>query len=836
MGRRGSVICVLATVLATCIAGCDEWFGNGNGSGHELGGVGDACEAEEDCRDTLTCDEASASCQPEHDTPVDGYCELTADCEDGLYCSFARSCEQAGASDDGGACGTTADCEPGLICVLEGLGGLCRPAGAGDLGDPCTTASDCLAGLVCAVDLGGEGSCDSPSRSSDPEPPPMPPFWAGEECSDDAEAEPVAYFRVPRGDMADGDFYRLPYPNDIRRTAAGLDLSAHPHPETAVSADIIDLYLRSSEEDLDGFARNPVVFFRFSVPQDYDTIHEAITLVNVTAGSEEYGETLGYGWYATHHSGSKYICENWIGIMNTSGFPLRSGETYAVLLDTTVVPDDGGEYRRAADFEAMLADSAPSDPDLSAAYEAYAPLRQYLGDNAIDPATVLNAAVFTTQRSETVASRLREVVRSREPAVVSDLTLCDDGVTSPCDDGTEDRACGPANAAFHEVHGRLRLPIFQQGTAPYETPEDGGGIEVDDDGRPVVAQHEEVCFAMTIPRDVPVPEGGFPVLLYGHGTGGSFRNHILFGLAEDMATSEVDDAPLPVATVAIDLPEHGARRGGSDRGSDVLFFNFLNPRAARDNVMQGAADLLSLVYWAGSYEVGAGDSPTGEAFAFDPARIALLGHSQGATHAALMVPFEPDLVAVVLSGEGGHLIQSLLNKTEPYDIAGLLPFALLDPDENGALAGGPAHPALAMFQAYFERVDPVNFGGLLRPGSQGEATPLRHVFMTYGIGDSYAPEETQRAYARSAAFTLVEPILSRNRDGELDPFGLRTAPAPLSGNVTEGEAAFTYGLRQYEPDGDYDGHFVSSRHEQGRADVLRFLRQALAGQTPQIGG
>ena len=340
---------------------------------------------------------------------------------------------------------------------------------------------------------------------------------------------------------------------------------------------------------------------------------------------------------------------------------------------------------------------------------------------------------------------------------------------------------------------------------------------------------------MTIPADVDMPENGFPIVIYGHGTGGSFRNAVIFGLAEDMATTEWEGEPLPVATVAIDFPQHGARRGDSDRGSDVLFFNFMNPRAARDNVMQGAADLLSVVHWAESFELDSGESPTDAAIAFDETRIALLGHSQGATHAGLMIPFEPSLVAVVLSGEGGHLIQSLLNKTEPYDIAGLLPFALLDPDENMELSGGPSHPALALFQAYFERVDPVNFGGLLLPGSQGEDTPLRHVFMTYGLGDSYAPEATQRAYAISSLFTLVGPVLTRNDDGEIHTFGLRTADAPLVGNLADGELTYTHGIRQYDPDGDYDGHYVSSRHAQGRADVVRFLQQALAGQVPAIG-
>ncbi|NIS36285.1 MAG: hypothetical protein GWO04_42965, partial [Actinobacteria bacterium] len=66
---------------------------------------------------------------------------------------------------------------------------------------------------------------------------------------------------------------------------------------------------------------------------------------------------------------------------------------------------------------------------------------------------------------------------SRPEPTITDLTLCDGTATSPCDDGTMQRSCGSVDPDFHEIHGRIELPIFQQGTPPYETPEDGGGID-----------------------------------------------------------------------------------------------------------------------------------------------------------------------------------------------------------------------------------------------------------------------------------------------------------------------------------------------------------------------
>ncbi len=812
-----------ASLAALLAAGCGISGGGGDAPGSQ--GVGDPCTSSDQCRGNLEC-VSSGTCQPTGDGAEGDYCQLTAECGEGLYCGPGRTCVPAGEGGDGGDCATTADCGAGLVCVVEGFGGRCRDAGEGDIGDLCALQTDCLAGLTCEVSSRGEWVCTDPRAGPGTGLPPAVPYWAGEDCPDEAAA-PTAYFHVPRGDGSDRDFYGLPYPNDIRRGPAGIDLSGHASPETALPVDMIGRYLRASEQDLEGFGTNPVVFFRFSTRYSGSSLDGAIRMINVTPGSPEYGRTHGIAWMNTYGRVSAYICPNWLAVRRMHGEPLRPGETYAVFVDDRVEVEGGGSFARSPDLDALLAGEAPADPALTSAYEAYEPFRAWLAEAGEDPGSVLNAAVFTTQDPERVTGRLREAVRAGPRPALADLALCGEGVVSPCDDGTEARACGPEDPAFHEVHGRISLPVFQQGSPPYEEPEDGGGIEVDAEGVPVAARTEEVCFAMTIPRSAEMPAEGWPLLLYAHGTGGSFRNAVLFGIAAEAADGLVGEVPVAAATLAVDMPQHGERRGGSSRGSDVLFFNFANPRAARDNVAQGAADLHALVYFAEAFDLAAAGSPTSEAIAFDPSRVALLAHSQGATHASLAIPFEEGLVAVVLSGNGGDLTQSLLHKSEPIDIAGILPFALLDANEQGALTARDFHPALAIFQAYFERSDPVNFGRRLAREPL-EEVPGRHVFMTYGLRDSYSPEPTMEAYARAARFTIVGGYLS-------EEWGMETADPPLAGNASVGGEPFTVGLRQYEPgDGD-DGHFVSTLTDQGRADVLRFLLGALSGAVPAIG-
>lgn len=824
--RRSIWALALVVLAGTGCEACEEFFDGGDGDdagSFRDGGVGDPCTRPADCRTGLVCSD-DGLCAPSG-TGIEGsICQLTGDCAEGLYCGPSRTCEPAGDGAEGADCASAADCGRGLICELEGLGGRCRQAGTADLNDTCVRTSDCLAGLACVMTDREEVTCQNPNATlvgDGGAASPTLPYWPGESCIE-ATGDPRAYFDVPRGTEEDGDFYRLPYPNDVRRTGDGLDLSGHPSPGTVLPVDVIDRYLRASEEDLAGFSVNPVVYFRFTHPYAWDSVGDQLRIVDITPGSPTYGRTHGVAWLTTAGPISKYICPNWLAVRTPHGAPLRPGTTYAVLLANGIVPnpDVGAAYARAPDFEAMLAGDAPSDGALASAWEAHAPLRAWIADSGEDAGAILNAAVFTTQDPEARIPVLREVIRAAGAPSVSDLTLCEEGAASPCDDGTEQRACVTTSTDFFELHGRLELPIFQQGTPPYEEPGDGGGISIGTDGLPTVARTEPVCFSLSVPRAAP-PAEGFPLLVYLHGTGGSFTGPVRSGLAGDAASLA------SAVTLAIDLPQHGARRGESTRSPEVLFYNFANPRAARDNVAQGAADLLSLVWWANSYSLTAADSPTGEALSFDPTRIVVLGHSQGATHASLAVPYEPDVRAVLLSGNGGDLTQSLLNKTEPVDIAGVLPFALLDPTPEGTLASGDFHPVLALFQAYFDAVDPVAYAWRLHRAPVGDE-PLQHVFMTYGLEDSYSPEPTMQAYARAAGLVVVEPV---PRD-----FGLARAPAPLTANVMGATTSWTIGLRQYMPEGGEDGHFVASTASaQGRADAQRFILGALGGETPQIG-
>src|SRR5262249_20236967 len=158
--------------------------------------------------------------------------------------------------------------------------------------------------------------------------------------------------------------------------------------------------------------------------------------------------------------------------------------------------------------------------------------------------------------------------------------------------------------------------------------------------------------------------------------------------------------------------------------------------------------------------IGASASPTGAAIRFNADRVVLYAHSQGSTHAALMIGSEPRIRAVVLSGLGGHISTSLREKQKPIDLSTVVPLVLFDPDTSGRLVVEAFNPVLALVQTYLDSADPLNFASQLALEPPSSARDGHDVFMTYGRFDSFTPEDTQQFYAKSGGLPAVEQDLA----------------------------------------------------------------------------
>jgi hypothetical protein len=720
---------------------------------------------------------------------------------------------KAGTGLAGDACTSDASCALGLRCTIVGFGAECAAEGTGDVGSMCTTGADCFGGLVCNA-----GMCAGTSPGM-----PFGPPWPGVTCMD--TASPVtAYFRVPRG-TGDGDFYRLPFPNDIRLPGGKPTLMGHPTPGPGVLGyDIVDRYLRAIENENDGWGLYHTTFFRFSGELETDTLNGSVSLVDLT-----HSAPMGlYYTYATN--GGAYICPNWVAVRQGQGSTYAEGVTYAAMISTALKAKGGAPIQPSPDFVAMFAATAPTDATLAAAWPAYAPLRAYLTKTSIDPATVLVATVFTVGKPTAPVSKLEGVIDAAPAPTATMWTKCDTGVASPCPDTTGDRACAAADPSFDELHALVALPIFQSGTAPYLTPMDGGGLQLDATRTPVVVRTQEVCMSLTVPKGA-APAAGWPTVVYAHGTGGDFRSHVTQGLAADFAKG-VDDGTgkiVKAAVLGIDQVCHGPRRNGSTVSPNDCFFNFGNPAAAKGNVGQGAADQIALLRLVPTVSFTAATSPTGAALSLGPA--AFWGHSQGASAGGLALPFGK-YAGAVMSGQGASLIDALLTKTSPVNVAAAAPWVLSDVGSDGKLNGGQNNPVLSLLQTYYDGSDTIAYARAVAKAPPMGVT-AHHVFQPYGQGDTYAPPVVQATWALAASLGLVAPDPSVTTPDDIG--GLSTIPPPASGNLMTNGKAVTAVVREYAPSAGKDGHFVAFDLPSARGDTERFLAGTLSGIVPHVG-
>ena len=117
-----------------------------------------------------------------------------------------------------------------------------------------------------------------------------------------------------------------------------------------------------------------------------------------------------------------------------------------------------------------------------------------------------------------------------------------------------------------------------------------------------------------------------------------------------------------------------ARGANSTEDPDLLYFNVGNPHATRsDNGLQAVSDALLGVATlqalgnANTYAASADEAAAAAALVtlFSASRkIVYLGHSQGAVNGIAFGAIDDQVSAMVLSGVGGGLTQTLLSKTQ----------------------------------------------------------------------------------------------------------------------------------------------------------------------------
>ncbi len=579
------------------------------------------------------------------------------------------------------------------------------------------------------------------------------------------------------------DFFDSPWPSDTRMVDGHPDVTGFPHMGLYP---IVDAYL-DAVGDVDGAGANSPVYVRFEgsideslLPTPAGSLEKTspVYLMDIGIGSPHRGERIPIDFEWTE-AGTSWQAEHLLATAPIFGFPLRPSTRYALVFKSPLV--------------------APQPIDWTA--DGYGALESTLVSKGVDRDTVSFAVTFTTQ------DPIRETARIAR-AIHDEIAIppLDQALTLYADRGD-----------YRLYVGNVLMPVWQQGARPYHDVGSGGFL-FDEAGAPEIYQWERVEFSLTVPPGEP-PAGGWPLVLYSHGTGGDN-----FSFCQGNTSDEgLVMAREGVAMFGVSQPLHGDR---STPGTNVELdsFNFYNPAAGRTNFRQGALDQIYLAR-ALTRSIP-GFTYEGESVPIDTTRVAFFGHSQGGLVGAIGTPFfAGDLLGSGLSGAGGGLTLTLLLRKDPLDIAATLE-GLLGFDENERLTA--FHPVLALIQTLADATDPVNYAPYWY-AEQGDwldregASPMP-MELTEGLLDQYTPSITAEALASAGRMPIVgTPATSPEALALRD---LPDLPLPTSDDVTDWTgSAVTSGVAQFPE----DDHFAIYDNPDARHFYRDYLATLLQG-------
>ncbi|XXY20537.1 hypothetical protein WME88_12940 [Sorangium sp. So ce216] len=640
-------------------------------------------------------------------------------------------------------------------------------------------------------------------------------------CADAGPSVSSIWVSPAQGELRGERFFDAPWPSDLRREGGAVRLDGYHNPRRLR---ILDEYVRELDSVLDGFSPAAAGFLRFAGPIDVSSLPStpafamgllgAVQLIDVDPGSPARGERRPISVYFRREAGV-YWPSNTLAFMPVMGFPLRPRTRYALVVTDALRGEGGGPVEASPELRQALGID-PATAGVAAAREALAPAVDEIEAAGVDRTRVVHLAVFTTSDPTEELFALRDHLLAHVPPPEARPALW----RLVNHQRTWDEYAG--------VYGPS--PSYQVGRAPYASHADGGGFRTKD-GEPVISGYFDLRFSITVPAAgrCPMPDAGYPVVLYAHGTGGDYRSYVRSHTGLELARR-------CLAVMGVDQIFHGARPEAPQEPAQagLLFYNVQNVVAARTNARQSALDEVqrARLFTESRMTVPAGVSSTGEEIRFDPSKLLFFGHSQGGLNGPLYLAADDSARGGVLSGASAVMSVTLLEKTNPPpSIAGLVKsvFLGLRGEEEGEV--NEFHPAISLAQSIVDVVDPIHYAARLFVAPRDGFAP-KSIYMTEGInpdgtGDTYAPPRGIEMHALAMGLPLQSPTQRPIREyGFGGPRPVEVPPGGLAGNLAGGRASGV--LAQWPVAERSDGHFVVFDVPAAAAQAHGFLENLAA--------
>lgn len=603
------------------------------------------------------------------------------------------------------------------------------------------------------------------------------------------------------------DFWALPMPSDLRRQADGtFNLERYP----GARSNLLDMWIKSADARLDGWGVSTGIFFTTNAALDPATFPQtaaasmeagaSVYLVDIDTASPDYGKHLPVNVSFTAAAGAGGSPANLLEVIPVYGHVRRPLTTYAVVVTDAVKDTSGKPIGRSRAFHDMF----------EKADSAFAPLTAFLTKEKRDATKVVGATVFKTMDPSKILVKLVDWIEKQpQPTVDTPYTLQDDF------------------QSYQWVSVAYTVPQVQDGDRPGH-----GRIVWDTNGEPKKTGSQQVKLAITIPK-TPMPAGGFPLMIYFHGSGGEWRESLDRGPLPQV--KEYRDTMQPygsgpaeylarrgIAALGFDFPLHGNRKTPPDTTGLELYNLFGDIDGTIDNMQVGVMEVVYLTRLISKLEIPVALSPTnfnpGSAtdglIRFNVDRLTGMGHSMGSTFGIPIASVDPRIKGYVFSGAGGSLVEIAMSAHEPQVLKPIIELLLNFPQGQELRR---SHPMLHLFQNLWDYADPAAKARYVakepRPGHVA-----RPFFMTAGVRDGYFHPYSESATAVSLGATAVGTDVDPIIPAALALAGRTTVAYPLSNNLN----GVTAGVVQYAAPFEL-GHYVAFDQADTRQQFTCFL-------------
>ncbi|MBT3218666.1 MAG: hypothetical protein HN348_06205 [Proteobacteria bacterium] len=584
-----------------------------------------------------------------------------------------------------------------------------------------------------------------------------------------------------------------PWPSDRYLDEEGIpDMSNFPNPHGVL---LLSNYITLGEAQKGWGANSPVHFPLDGIPdlEELPTPRESLEIasplmiVDVDFFSPHFGERYPVQWHFNRVAG-EYQPDNLLSVAPVFGFPLRPETTYAFLITTDVLEQN-------EDFAALI-DPANPAPEFEGLLET-------LFFQGLAPDQVAIASLITVGNPVEEMARMSRFVR--------------ENLNSP--EFTHKLEYKKSYSTYKRYRTHYAGPVFTSGERPYLT--SGGDFEFTEDGTPIVQFWDDMRLAVCLPHEpAEPPEGGWPTVIYQHGTGGDYDSFC--NSSRDLEPANVY-AEVGMVGLGIDQPLHGNRNTEDGPASDVAHFNILNPSSGRTNFRQGGLDAVYLAHALHSKQV-VFETEDGLQIPIDPNNLHYVGHSHGGLTGGVSMPWlGQDLRTGMLSAAGGAMSITIVERKDILDfaqlVADLLQFA--EDEEVHAL-----HPVVGLIQHLVDVTDPVNYAPYNFAETGADNPEPISVLITSGTLDVNTPYQTAVALAAAARMSPLFPRASHGDDA-LDIRGLTTVHGPLSNNAPSHDGGTVTAAFSQWMEGS---HHVVTEITAASDMVQQFLRTAADGE------